>query len=611
VSLADEVLSRTPSKWYVCPRCKETHESKKFLDKCPACMWEGELTEAITKDSANIIATAPEKKKVGVPVDEETELLNKAYAHYVAKEMPAGDQAAAQWLIKSRNVKTDINGRIYAYNPSKGHYEVSGDVVLKSDLAQAFKSLANRTRVGEVLAKVQALSYCDEELLEKTIPPNLIPLENGVYDLVSKQLLQHSPEYFFTYKHPVVYDATALCPIVHKFLSEIVATVHDKEILFDIGALCLYRSRVTRKFFIFTGGGHNGKSKSLALYRAVLGKNRVVSMTPQALAEDVFAPAQLYDKHANLGADIPGGVLKDTAIVKNATGGDAINVQRKGVDRVDREVYCEFVWASNTPPILTEDTNAIWDRVVTIKFPYIFVEKPTLPFEKLSVSNIEEQITAPGELSGFLNELLKRLPSLLERRDLSVEVKPADVRREYRIISDTPSVFVEECCAEVQYEPSDGHIPADGYVAAADAYKAYKSWCKDNHSTPVSANRFGRAMEYLGYERGKDNQQRSYRGLKIKNDRNDRNDSSPSEESEEQQTIIEDAFRETPSRLQTIKKLIVELEKELGAQFPADDLIGEAVKEGMNETEVQEVIQMLVRGGDLYSVKPGFIGRRV
>src|SRR5262249_23539358 len=156
-------------------------------------------------------------------------------------------------------------GHIYAYSNELGHYKQEGETLLKADIVQAFGPLANRTRVGEILAKVQALSYTDEETLNNSVPPRYIPLEDFVFDLDTGTLYDQSPHFFFTYKHPVRYNPQATCPTIQQFLTEIVATEHDKQILFDIIALCLYRARITRRFFVLSGGGHNGKSLFLTI----------------------------------------------------------------------------------------------------------------------------------------------------------------------------------------------------------------------------------------------------------------------------------------------------------------------------------------------------------
>lgn len=534
MNLSDELKARSPSKWDVCISCYEVHETKEFLIKCPSCGSESEMEEYSTEEKAKEAQQKKilRKKEIDTrPADDipwftgsnkeweeltkPGELLTQARAEYFQQKIMEGDQKAAEWLIQSRHVKT-IDKRIYAYNKETGHYQKEGEDLLKADLVKAFGTKANRTRVGEILARAEALSHHTFDELEKTIPPNLIPTQNGIYDLNTNMLLPHSQEYFFTYVHPVKYDPNATCPAISKFLNDVVSTEREREILLDIVALCLYRGRLTRHFFILVGKGHNGKSKFLIIVKSLLGKNRVVSITPQALEEDVFAGSQIHDKHANLGADIPGGVLRALAFIKSVTGGDGVSVQRKGVDREEREPYAELIWGSNDPPKIQEDTFAIWDRVVVVNFPYTFSMTPTLPHEKLADMNIEAKTTMPEELSGLFNLAITRLQNLRQKKSLSVTINPEATRKEYRTLSDTPAVFVDEACEEVDYMPRDGVVPASGYTTMESLYRAYKWWCKENKVSPVTANKFGRAMESMQFERGRDNEVKTYRGIVLK-----------------------------------------------------------------------------------------------
>lgn len=431
-------------------------------------------------------------------------------------------QLLAEWLVSIHRCVTDpITGRLYVYDAIKGVYVTTGEELLKRDLVLALEELITKHGMNEVITKVRALSYRNLEELEASTPPHRIPLANGVYDLHAKSLLAHSPDYFFTYVHPVKYAPDAECPEIDRFLDEVVATKDEREILLDIAACCLYRGRVTRHFYILVGVGHNGKSIYLVIVQALLGRARCVAITPQALSKDTFAGAQLHDRHADLGGDIPNGRISDSSFIKNVTGGDPVSVQRKGVDRIDIIPYAELVYSSNDPPRITEDTYAIWDRLVPVKFPYTFVEHPTGPMEKQGIpkEKLLSMLLTPTELSGLLNKLLARIPTLVETGRLSVKVVPEDTRRLYRARTDSLAVWTEECTEEAEYVPGGPHGPAVGYERADAAYKHYQGWCKVHGIKSVSFRKFGKEIEQThGFERGKElgGDVRSYRGLRIK-----------------------------------------------------------------------------------------------
>lgn len=423
----------------------------------------------------------------------------KNYLKYGAKKEARHE--LAKWLCEHRSVLTDaVTEKTYAYDEHDGHYNKAGELLLKADLNMVIESECTNNITAEVIAKVKAMSYKEPKYLEELRPKELLPFNNGIYDLTKQELHKkhglapHTPAWFFTYKHPVTYDPTAECPEINRFLQDIVPNEYEREILIDIAALCLYRGRVTRKFFILTGSGHNGKSKYLDIIKAIIGEERCVSVTPQALADNDFAGSLLYDKHANLGADIPGGKIEDASLIKGVTGGDSITVQKKGKDHFDIKPYCELIYSSNDPPRFNEDTYALWDRLVIINFPFTFTDEPKEPNEKKADKEIEKKLLTPKELSGFLNLLLDRLPRLIEHRSLSVVVDPANIKKEYQTITNSPQAFLNECCQMVDYTPSTGITQATGWISKQEIYNLYVKWCHQHHLKVQSHNVFSRRI---------------------------------------------------------------------------------------------------------------------
>lgn len=63
------------------------------------------------------------------------------------------------------------------------------------------------------------------------------------------------------------------------------------------------------------------------------------------------------------------------------------------------------------------------------------------------------------------------------------------------------------------------------------------------------------------------------------------------------------------SKIHILKEVIVELEDKLGKTIPIEELVKESVAKGLNETEVEEIIDKLRRSGDIYEPKRGWISR--
>ena len=63
------------------------------------------------------------------------------------------------------------------------------------------------------------------------------------------------------------------------------------------------------------------------------------------------------------------------------------------------------------------------------------------------------------------------------------------------------------------------------------------------------------------------------------------------------------------SKIFNVKDIIIELENKIGKIIPIDDVVKECEAHGINQSDVEEVIEKLKRSGDVFEPKHGFIGR--
>jgi replicative DNA helicase Mcm len=73
--------------------------------------------------------------------------------------------------------------------------------------------------------------------------------------------------------------------------------------------------------------------------------------------------------------------------------------------------------------------------------------------------------------------------------------------------------------------------------------------------------------------------------------------------------ISSDVSASQRNKLILIKEIINELEGQLGKTIPIEDVIKKAEEKGISESEAEEIIQKLKRGGDIFEPRRGFVGR--
>jgi len=150
-------------------------------------------------------------------------------------------------------ITTWDNGDIYVWKD--GCYQPNGEAFIAVESQKRLGEEANLHRINEIIEDVRRSTYTER----KEEPPNLIPLKNGIFDLETGQLLQHSPKYLFFNVLPVEYDPEAKCPAIDKFLGEIVGNEEDTQLLREIAGYCLYRALPIQKASWLSGTGQTGK----------------------------------------------------------------------------------------------------------------------------------------------------------------------------------------------------------------------------------------------------------------------------------------------------------------------------------------------------------------
>jgi len=391
----------------------------------------------------------------------------------------------ADFIMGSHHFRTlRDTSEIYVYDA--GCYRPKGEKVIDELVKRLLGDEYRENRAREVIANIRSSTYADR--VEE--PPNLIPLKNGVYDLDTDQLLEHSPDRFFLSVIPVVYDPAARCPEIESFLKTVTDSEGDMVLLQEWTGYCLYRRYVIHKMLFLLGVGENGKTTFLSLLDAFLGRSNVSHVSLQQLVEDRFAMSELYGKLANTNADLPKKALFETGMVKMITGADRLMAQRKFRDLFQFENYAKLAFACNGLPMAYDDSDAFHRRTLIVNFNKRFTDMPVGPGQIKRIPNYIDRLTTEQEMSGFLNLALKSLKQLLERSYfLDAGDRPKRVeeaREEYKRRSEPVYAFRH-----------DALLPdPEGKVDKEALYQAFLDYCRGRKLLPLTKNAFYRQLQH-------------------------------------------------------------------------------------------------------------------
>ena len=109
---------------------------------------------------------------------------------------------------------------------------------------------------------------------------------------------------------------------IMKFLYEVM-NPEDVDLFLDFFAYCLYREYKYNFWMLLVGKGLNGKSILLRLVERFLGMDNVSGETLHRLLKERFSVGNLFQKMANVDADVSyDTIFNNTGVLKKLTGND-------------------------------------------------------------------------------------------------------------------------------------------------------------------------------------------------------------------------------------------------------------------------------------------------
>ncbi len=317
--------------------------------------------------------------------------------------------------------------------------------------------LATRTEMAEIINQLKYTKVISRSELNKDKRLNL---SNGLLDLETRTLDEHTPFNFSTIRIPVKYDPDATCPKIDAFLHDVLDDTDVKGI-YELAGYLLVQNYDFQKAWMFIGEGNNGKSTVISLLEKFIGQKNCSHVPLQTLLKSRFSSSQLYDKLANTYADIPAKGLYETGVFKMLTGGDEIFAEKKFKDPFSFKNKAKLIFSCNELPVTSDKTHAFFRRWIIIQFNKT-IKNPD--------KNILNEITTPTELSGFLNKALDGLERLIKNDKFTNEKSTDEMADLYQRMSDPAYEFFLQ---KLKPDP-------EGYCISSKLYTDFINFCNEN-----------------------------------------------------------------------------------------------------------------------------------
>lgn len=403
------------------------------------------------------------------PSNNEVEIKNvccPAFAKLLIQEYP-------YYFSTMRDTK-----EIYFYQ--NGIYQNKGDTIIAQHSEEWLDHFYNMHKKNEIIGFIRDYNYLDRDDFNPDI--RYINLANGIYDIITNELIDHSSEYLFLNKLPVEYHSDAKYNDWEKFVQNICKNQGKRrkdieKTLQQYSGYSLYRSYPYKHYVVLDGSGDNAKTTFLDIILKLIGRKNNTSVPLQDLNNRPFTLSKLYGKLTNISDDLPKKALKYSGVIKQITGNSPIFADIKHhIEGIEFTNYAKPWYACNQLPETYDWTDAFFSRMIQITFLNKYVKKQDhnlvdeVSIFKADPSIIEPFYTKEG-LSGILNWMIQGLQDLLKNKKFAYSKPTDEIRDEYIKKTNPIQAFIEDEC---EITNVDFGIPKDKF------YKAILNYC-DNY----------------------------------------------------------------------------------------------------------------------------------
>lgn len=447
-----------------------------IIDKNPSCNPEEEVKNLLL--NGNLKELNLDEVNELEENQQESQELSKADIWHKDKLNNPTDRLnhlkVAQVINSLHKFYTKGSQKLEIYHYEDGKIKQGGSKVIASELQTLSEGKIKINDVNEVIGHIQRLTYSEGDFESPDL--NLICVGNGIFNIQTYRISNHSPEYQFTQKIKWNYRPDAECPNIKKFLNEILS-VEDVLVFQEFAGYCLFRQYRYKKALIFVGQKNTGKTTAINLLVNLIGTDNTSGVSLHRILYDKFAASRMKDRLLNFYDDLSFKDINDTGAFKIATGGGYISAEKKFGDSFEFMNYAKLLFATNKiAAVKDNDDLAYFDRWLILFFDNVS-EKPD--------SNLLEKLTTKAEMEGFLVWALEGLKRLLSQDKFSYTPTAEENKISMERNSNSLSGFAADCLVNVQ----------DVIITKEDLYKAYVEYCNNQKVAIITKDRFGKNLQ--------------------------------------------------------------------------------------------------------------------
>ena len=344
---------------------------------------------------------------------------------------------------------------IYLFVNRIGVYRKDGEQILRTMIDKALGKESTTHRINETITLLKYKTYA------AITPSKKIAVLNGLLDIQTGHLEPFSKYEFITNKLNAEYKENAKSDAWENFINQVCPD--DKALLQEWSGYLLIKGYPYHAImWLYGPTGRNGKGTWARTMQAILGESNYSSVSIDEFdGKHRFAVFNLHDSLFNICSEPRTDRTLTIEMLQMLTGQDSVDAERKGIqERFKFKNGAKMTVMGNKFPNVDKPTDAFWERLKIIKFPFRFIGKDQIP-------DIEKAwLDDPEQRSGVLNWKIEGAKRLITNGFTATKTQQEAIIQ-FKRASDNIGAFIAECL-EFNFE---------SYIPKKETYDHYKEYC--------------------------------------------------------------------------------------------------------------------------------------
>lgn len=335
-------------------------------------------------------------------------------------------------------------------------YQEDGDdegIYMVSD--EVFRKLARKYNYSLSMKQFDEMMNALRDMVPRVQPcrePNLIAVNNGIFDFDTKTLMPFSKEYVFMSKSRVDYNPNATNITIHNDedgtdwdIESWMSTLSDDEDVVEtlwqvLGAIIRPNVPWGKSAWFYSESGNNGKGTLCSLMRNLCGEGTYCSISLSDFSKDFMLEPLTHSSAIIVDENDVGTYIDRAANLKAVVTGDVIQINRKFKQPIAYQFRGFMVQCLNEMPRIKDKSDSFFRRQLFIPFTKCFTgaERKYIKQDYLKCKEVLEYV-----MFKVLN---------MDYYELSTPEVCKEALAEYKTFNDPTRQFLDEILPQLQWD---------------------------------------------------------------------------------------------------------------------------------------------------------------